>query len=183
MRCSTLKERKEFYEKEFDIAEVEQWFDEWHENGTVKFAVIIGRHTRIFPKKYADDAYTTIIIDEYADFEDLRRQILEFLPEAVYYDRNVYDEKNRTIGQELAFDLDPENLTCPIHGTLEDKMKRRQGLAFCEIELSMVKEETIKLNEELNQKLWERGIEHVISRVRVRAVKADDGSVEAFLAE
>jgi large subunit ribosomal protein L31e len=46
-----------------------------------------------------------------------------------------------------------------------------------------MKSDKIKLNEELNQKLWERGIEHVISRVRVRAVKADDGSVEAFLAE
>lgn len=41
----------------------------------------------------------------------------------------------------------------------------------------------IKLNEELNRKLWERGIERSMSRVRVRAVKADDGSVEAFLAE
>ena len=46
-----------------------------------------------------------------------------------------------------------------------------------------MKSDQIKLNEELNQKLWERGIKHVISRVRVRAVKADDGSVEAFLAE
>ena len=131
MRYSTLKERREFYEKEFDIAKVEQWFKEWHENGVVKFAVIIGRHTRIFPKKYANDASTTIIIDEYKDFEDLRGQILEFLPEAVYYDRNAYDKKHRIIGQELAIDLDPENLTCPIHGTLADKMKRHQGLGFC----------------------------------------------------
>lgn len=46
-----------------------------------------------------------------------------------------------------------------------------------------MKSDHVKLNEELNHKLWERGIQHVISRVRVRAVKADDGSVEAFLAE
>lgn len=46
-----------------------------------------------------------------------------------------------------------------------------------------MKSDHVKLNEELNQKLWERGIEHVISRIRVRVVKADDGSVEAFLAE
>jgi large subunit ribosomal protein L31e len=46
-----------------------------------------------------------------------------------------------------------------------------------------MKSDKIKLNEELNQKLWERGIKNVIPRVRVRAVKADDGSVEAFLAE
>jgi len=46
-----------------------------------------------------------------------------------------------------------------------------------------MKSDNVKLNQELNQKLWERGIEHVISRVRVRVVKEDDGSVEAFLAE
>jgi large subunit ribosomal protein L31e len=46
-----------------------------------------------------------------------------------------------------------------------------------------MKSEQIKLNEELNRKLWGRGIEHCLSRVRVRAVKADDVSVEAFLAE
>ena len=46
-----------------------------------------------------------------------------------------------------------------------------------------MKSDRIKLNEGLNRKLWERGIEHSTSRIRVRAVKADDGSVEAFLAE
>ncbi|NIW15722.1 MAG: hypothetical protein GWN31_17765 [Candidatus Thorarchaeota archaeon] len=75
--------------------------------------------------------------------------LLEFLPESVYYDRNIYDEKDRVQGQQMAFDIDPENVKCPIHGTLEDKMKRCQGLGFCEIELEMVKEETIRLYQEL----------------------------------
>jgi len=152
MRYSTLRERKEFYQKEFDAEKLRTWFRGWNGNSTVKFAVIIGRHTRIFPRKYREDASTTIIIDEYSDFEDVKMQILEFLPESAYYDRNVYDEKQRIVGQELAFDLDPENLTCPIHGTLEDKMKRHQGLAFCELELNMVKEETIRLQEELEKR-------------------------------
>jgi DNA primase catalytic subunit len=151
MRYSTLKERKEFYQNEFDVKKLKEWFKDWNGNGAVKFAVIIGRHTRIFPRKYAEDASTSIIIDEYNDFEDVKAQILEFLPEAAYYDRNVYNEKQKIMGQELAFDLDPENLTCPIHGTLADKMKRHQGLAFCEIELNMVKEEAIKLYEELEK--------------------------------
>jgi len=151
MRYATLKERRDFYLREFDVAKVESWFENWRDKGFVKFAVIIGRHTRIFPKKYGEDASVTIIIDEYKDFEEVKAQILEFLPEAVYYDRNVYDGKERVVGQELAFDLDPENLTCPVHGTLEDKMKRRQGLAFCELELGMVKEETMKLCEELQK--------------------------------
>lgn len=152
MRYATLKERGAFYRKEFDVEKVEEWFREWNGNARVKFAVIIGRHTKIFPKKYREDASTTIIIDEYESLSDVKAYILEFLPEAVYYDRNVYDRKNRIVGQELAFDLDPENLTCPIHGTLDDKMKRHQGLAFCELELDMVKEETIKLYEELEKR-------------------------------
>ena len=56
------------------------------------------------------------------------------------------------IGQELAFDLDPENITCPIHGTLADKMKRHQGLSFCELELDMVKQEAIGLYEFLGER-------------------------------
>lgn len=46
-----------------------------------------------------------------------------------------------------------------------------------------MKSEQIKLDEGLNRKLWERGIEGTAPKIRVRAVKADDGSVEAFLAE
>jgi DNA primase catalytic subunit len=143
MRYATLEERKQFYSSEFNLQRVAQWLGS--KIGKVKFAVIIGRHTKIYLEKYKEDAATTIIIDEYTSLEDLRQQILEFLPEAVYYDRSVYDENDRKTGQELAFDLDPENITCPIHGTLADKMKRGQGLSFCELELEMVKKEAIGL--------------------------------------
>jgi len=149
MRYATLRERREFYQKEFNTKKVEEWF--FLVKGKTVFAVIIGRHTRIFPRKYKEDMSTTILIDEYKGFEDVKAQILEFLPEAVYYDRNVYSDKGNILGQELAFDLDPENLTCPIHGTLEDKMRRRQGLGFCELELKMVKAETVRLYEELEK--------------------------------
>ena len=147
MRYSTLEERKQFYSSEFNLQKVAQWFGS--QSGRVKFAVIIGRHTKIYPEKYKEDASTTIIIDEYSDLEDVKGQIIEFLPEAVYYDRNVYDKNDHKIGQELAFDLDPENITCPIHGTLADKMKRHQGFSFCELELEMVKQDTIRLYEYL----------------------------------
>jgi DNA primase small subunit len=143
MRYATLEERKQFYTREFSPKKVSEWFTGGL--GNTKFAVIIGRHTKIFPEKYREDASTTIIIDEFKDLEDVQGQILEFLPEAVYYDRNVYDANKRKVGQELAFDLDPENITCPIHGSLEDKMKRHQGLSFCEIEFDMVKKEAIGL--------------------------------------
>jgi DNA primase catalytic subunit len=147
MRYSTLEERKQFYSSEFILESGAQFFS--NKSRKVKFAVIIGRHTKIYPEKYKQDASTTIIIDDYKNLEDVRQQILEFLPEAAYYDRNVYDENDHKIGQELAFDLDPENITCPIHGTLADKMKRNQGLSFCELELEMVKHEAIQLYEYL----------------------------------
>ena len=147
MRPATLEERKEFYVSEFNLKNVSSWLQ--MRRGKTKFAVIIGRHTKIFPEAYREDAETTIIIDEYADLEDVRRQIIEFLPEAVYYDRNVYDEKDQKTGQELAFDVDPENITCPVHGTLADKMKRHQGLSFCTTELEMAKRQTAGLFEYL----------------------------------
>jgi DNA primase catalytic subunit len=143
MNYSTLEERKKFYTQEFSLQMVAEWFE--CGLSKTKFAVIIGRHTKIFPEKYKEDASTTIIIDDYKNLEDVRQQVLEFLPEAVYYDRNIYDINDHKVGQELAFDLDPENITCPIHGSLADKMKRRQGLSFCEIELEMVKQEAIGL--------------------------------------
>jgi DNA primase small subunit len=153
MRYATIEERKQFYTSEFDLEKVAKWFKSGL--GKTKFAVIIGRHTKIFPEKYKEDAATTIIIDEYKNLEDLRQQILEFLPEAVYYDRSLYDENDRKIGQELAFDLDPENITCPIHGTLADKMKRMQGLSFCDLELEMVKQEAVGLYEFLAKRFSE----------------------------
>ena len=143
MRYATLEERQEFYNQEFDLQKVADWQRGWP--GKIKFAVIMGRHTGIYPEKYAADASTTIIIDEYQNLQDVRAQVLDFLPEAVYYDRNVYGSDDKKVGQELAFDLDPENITCPLHGTLADKMKRGQGLSFCELELEMVRKEAVGL--------------------------------------
>lgn len=46
-----------------------------------------------------------------------------------------------------------------------------------------MKSEDVKLDTALNEKLWERGARKPPSRIRVKAVKEDDGSVKAFLAE
>jgi DNA primase catalytic subunit len=149
MRYTTLEERRQFYTQEFDVRKVTAWF----RNGLngVKFAAIMGRHTGIFLEKYRGDAETTIIIDEYKAISDVRMQVVEFLPEAVYYDRNLYDQNDVVVGQELAFDLDPENIECPVHGTLADKMALNQGLGFCEIELDLARKEAIALFERLER--------------------------------
>lgn len=149
MRYTTLEERHEFYTAEFPPAKVAEWFGE--RLNRVKFAVIMGRHTRIYPLKYREDVGTTIIIDEYQNLNEVRDYMLEFLPEAAYYDRNVYDANGHKTGQELAFDLDPENITCPVHGSLADKMRLGQGLSFCALELELVKKQAVSLYEYLEK--------------------------------
>jgi hypothetical protein len=63
MRPASLAERKEFYTKEFDLSKVAEWLSfRW---GKTKFAVIIGRHTKIYPVAYRNDADTTILLDDY----------------------------------------------------------------------------------------------------------------------
>ena len=156
MRYSTIEERRKFYAEEFDPKRISEWFGRRIDG--VKFAVIIGRHTRVFPEKYREDLETTIIIDEYKDLEDVRHQIVEFLPESAYYDRNVFTEKDRPIGQELAFDLDPENVTCPIHGGLVEKMEQGQGLSFCTLEFNIVRDQAVALFEDLEENFHSLGI-------------------------
>ncbi len=148
MRPATLEERKQFYTMEFKMDRLASWLRE--RPGRTNFAVIIGRHTKIFPQEYREDADTTIIIEKYKDLDDVGHQILEFLPEAAYYDRNIYLD-GKKVGQELAFDLDPENVECPIHGSLADKLARGQGLGFCSIELDMVRKQAMGLYEHLGE--------------------------------
>lgn len=160
MHPASLEERREFYQKEFKTNQVADWFREW--NSPVVFAVIIGRHTGIYPKRYRSDKNRTILIDEYDRLVDIQRYCTEFLPESVYYDRNVYkgwiearqgsagiEGLGHVFGQQLAFDIDPENFDCPIHGSLEEKMNRRQGLSFCRLEFQLAQEEVLDLMDDL----------------------------------
>jgi DNA primase catalytic subunit len=161
MRPASIRERDEFYRLEFKTNRVREWFRGWTK--PIVFAAVIGRHTKIFPAEYRKDKDRTILIDEYETLEDLQRYCLEFSPESVYYDRNVYEgwdeakrgpgkieELGKSFGQQLAFDIDPENFECPIHGALEDKMNRHQGLSFCRLELQLAKEQVLELVDELS---------------------------------
>ncbi|MCL2687723.1 MAG: 50S ribosomal protein L31e [Methanobrevibacter sp.] len=46
-----------------------------------------------------------------------------------------------------------------------------------------MKAEEIKIDASVNEKIWERGIQKIPSKVKVKAVKDDDGIVEATLVE
>ena len=42
--------------------------------------------------------------------------------------------------------------------------------------------ENVKIDASINEKIWERGAQKPPTRIRIRAVKFDDGTVEAELA-
>jgi len=159
MRASLLKERTKFYTS-FNIDIANQWIGR-----PVVFAMILGKHTNIYPKQYEEDKKTPLIVDNYNSLKDVKKKIVHFLPEGVYYDRNYYKDLSRCHsknlrnvwgwenfdGQELVFDLDPENVNCPIHGSLQQRMEKGWGLSFCEKAFEIIKENTINLFDELNK--------------------------------
>jgi len=63
---------------------------------------------------------------------------------------------------------------------------RRANTAIKDIRSFLVrhmKTETVKLDASINEKVWERGSEKPPRRIRVRAMKFDDGEVQAELAK
>jgi len=165
MRYSTLSERRIFYRREFSITRLSEWMKPREAKDTV-FACIIGRNTKVYPKRYKKIASETILYKDLDDYKELQKSLIEYLPEGAYYDRNFYKDRMKCgdckelgrcfrcrnfLGQELAFDLDPENVICPTHGTLADKMKRHQGLGFCEYEFGVVREKTFELYDHLEK--------------------------------
>ncbi|MDH4122945.1 MAG: DNA primase [Thermoplasmata archaeon] len=162
MRLATLEERSRYYESEFDLEKLRNWD---YFNRSFVYAIILGRYSHIFPREYARIYANTIVIDNYSDLEDFRDYILQYKPESVYYDRNVYKDRKVCskcrfrysscwlckgfLGQELAFDLDVENLYCPIHGDLNRRMSESDPVSFCEYELFSLRDRTIRLIDRL----------------------------------
>ena len=105
------------------------------------------------------------MIDDYRDLIDLREYILQYRPESVYYDRNLYKDRKACarcgkdysdcwgcdgfLGQELAIDMDVENIDCPIHGDLDERMERHDHISFCEYDLFTLRDSAIELLDEL----------------------------------
>ena len=135
------------------------------------YALILGRHSGVYPRRFRSLKNVPLIVDDVRGPRDLRPFLAKYLPEGVYYDRNVYASlagarragmdyahawrSRYFLGQELAFDLDPENLDCPIHGDIADKMRRGQGLSFCDWEFEEVRRQAAELHDELSRR-WTR---------------------------
>jgi DNA primase catalytic subunit len=163
MRPSTLEERREFYESEFDVRALARWLG--NRTRTTKFAMILGRHTGIVTPVHAKNKNDVIVIDDWRTARDVRAYALDYLPEGLYYDRNRYvdvsdcracarkgrycDKCNNFTGQQLAFDLDPENIDCPYHGHIGEKLQSGRGLSFCMLEFKRARRQAYNLSMEL----------------------------------
>jgi len=163
LRISNLAERSSYYEHEFDIRGLDRWIGDRARH--MKLAMILGRHSGLVTEAHAANKNDVIIIDEWSSARDVRDYCLEYLPEGLYYDRNRYLDIRDCVrcgrskrpcikcynydGQQLAFDLDPENVDCPYHGHIGDKIGRGEGLSFCMFEFKKVRREAIELLAEL----------------------------------
>jgi DNA primase catalytic subunit len=164
-----LAERRRFYAKLMDYRAAATWIA--RPKGGRTYALILGRHSGIYPRRFRQLKNVPLVVDDVTDVIGLRPYLLRYLPEGVYYDRNVYESldairihpvdytrawRSRVFrGQELAFDLDPENLDCPIHGDIATKMARHQGLSFCDWEFEELRREAAALFDELRGR-WDR---------------------------
>lgn len=169
LRPSRLAERRRFFAHLMDYAAAERWFSAFP--GERVFALILGRHSGIYPKRFRSLKNLSLLVEDARTVRDLHPYLLKYLPEGVYYDRNAYasvEEARRGrldyahawrsrlfLGQELAFDLDPENLDCPVHGGIVAKMRRRQGLSFCDWEFEETRRQAAELHDRLAAE-WSR---------------------------
>lgn len=125
MHKSSLKERKEFYEEEFNIKKVESWLKKLPYFPQF-FVIDLGSETKIIKDK--KKLKKLIFFRPNLSLKELKEKLIKHYPEDVYYDRNVYKNpykclknfnfKNAPlsknyVGQELVFDVDPENINCP----------------------------------------------------------------------
>ncbi len=121
-RVASLEERKEFYEKEFDLEKVKRWFRKNGMRYPQICAVDAGSESGIIVNKRLKD------IMLYIPFSELKSKIKKYIPEDIYYDRNVYENPERVLQtlrfhdwtlQELVFDVDADNIVCD-HGVIRD---------------------------------------------------------------
>lgn len=172
MRIATIEERRRFYMSDFDTGNLSSWIGA--RSTQMKFAMILGRHTGVVAPERARNKDDVIVIDDWDTVKDLRAYALDYLPESMYYDRNRYIDvrecarcgENRSScrgcynyhGQQLAFDLDPENVDCPYHGHIGQKIQSGRGLSFCMHEFKVVRKQAVQLSQLLAEQFDDVGI-------------------------
>ncbi len=144
LRISSLRERKEFYEKEFNEKKAKSWLNFVNRDVVV---LDLGSDSGIYKKGTRPrDKKSMLYFEKKKIKQELRKKLLSYLPEDAYYDRNIYDTKGKIISQELIFDLDPENIEC------ENCANYKNIYSFCPDCFNEVKRQTAKLYKELSKK-------------------------------
>ncbi len=114
-RVASLEERKEFYEREFDLEKVKQWFRKNGIRCPQLCAIDAGSESGIIVQRRLKGVML------YVPFSELKSKIKQYIPEDIYYDRNVYEDPRRVLNtlrfhrwtsQELVFDVDADNIVC-----------------------------------------------------------------------
>jgi DNA primase catalytic subunit len=150
LRYSTLEEREKFYRDEFDINKVKEWFK---------------KKRGVLPQLCALDAGSEsgIILDKklknsmlYFPFSELKKKVIEYIPEDVYYDRNIYKNPNQILktlnfrntkylSQDLIFDVDADNIPC-------DLCKHKDKFKVCSKCIHKSYINAVKIKEHLQKK-------------------------------
>lgn len=160
-RPASLQERKTFYEEEFNLNKTVEWlkrFAPYQMSITFDLGVESGI---IKDKTWMNNPFIRLGCINYMEIQEL---LLKFLPEDAYYDRNLYPDaikcnncqKRRNQGcldcadadgQELVFDVDPENYLCPNC----DTAGKHRYFSFCEKCFEATKEATLYLYDILSE--------------------------------
>ncbi|MCX8182197.1 MAG: hypothetical protein N3D12_03660 [Candidatus Methanomethyliaceae archaeon] len=168
-RPARVFERRMYYTS-LDFSKIEKWFSS--KPGSLKkpiFHLDPGYETGYCRKKYRDRLGKLLYFD-IEDYNELKEMVLEYLPEDLYYDRNLYRDTSKCVdceyrtcpscedllGQELMFDVDPENIDCPNCGSLEERIKGASMFKFCYICFNKVIEQTLQLKDLLSEKGFRR---------------------------
>lgn len=176
-RPSKVRERKSYYSS-LDFSLMEDWFKSRTEGlKNPIFHIDVGNETGHFLKEHKDIVGKLVYFDV-ESFGELREMVLDYLPEDLYYDRNVYKDPKACAecdrrgkgclscdeirGQELMFDIDPENIDCPNCGTLDDRVRGASMFKFCYICFNKAREQAEQLYRRLEEMGW-RNLEAVYS--------------------
>ncbi|WP_457615373.1 50S ribosomal protein L31e [Methanopyrus sp.] len=82
--------------------------------------------------------------------------------------------------------VDERVYTVPLRDAKKAPLKKRAPRAVKALKQFIerhMKAEEVRIGNDVNEKIWERGIKKPPSKIRVRAVKYSDGTVEVRLAE
>lgn len=86
----------------------------------------------------------------------------------------------------MAEKTDEQIYVIPLRGTKRAPRWKRSTVAVKDIRKYLgrhMKSTDVKLDRSINERVWDRGAGNPPSRIRVRAMKFDDGQVQAELAE